>query len=51
MKVPFNDLKRIHDPLRKTFHQDLDRIIDSSAYVGDTRFADDFRMYSGSKHC
>ena len=51
MKVPFNDLKRIHDPLRKTFHQDLDRIIDSSAYVGDTKFADDFRMYSGSKHC
>lgn len=51
MKVPFNDLKRIHDPLRKTFHQTLDTIIDSSAYVGDTKFADDFRMYTGSNHC
>lgn len=51
MKVPFNDLKRIHYPLRKIFHRDLDTIIDSSAYVGDTKFADDFKMYTGSKNC
>ena len=51
MKVPFNDLKRIHDPLRKTFHKDLDTIIDSSSFVGDTKFADEFRTYTGSKHC
>lgn len=51
MKVPFNDLKRIHDPLRKSFHEDLDTIIDSSAYVGDSKFAEDFKVYTGSKNC
>lgn len=51
MKVPFNDLKRIHGPLRNEFHQALDTIIDSSAYVGDTKFADEFKLYTGSKNC
>ncbi len=33
MKVPFNDLSRIHNALKKEFHAELDEIIDSSGFV------------------
>ena len=46
MKVPFNDLKRIHDPLRNEFHQALDTVLESSAFVGDTTFAENFKKYT-----
>jgi dTDP-4-amino-4,6-dideoxygalactose transaminase len=51
MKVPFNDLSRIHDPLRQSFHDVLDQILDTSAFVNDTTFADEFKKYTGSSHC
>ena len=51
MKVPFNDLKRIHDPLRNEFHQALDTILDSSGFVGDTMFAKNFKEYTKSPYC
>ena len=31
MKVPFNDLKRIHEPLRSKFHEILDGVLDNSS--------------------
>lgn len=51
MKVPFNDLKRIHDPLRKEFHEALDTILDSSGFVGDTVFSKNFKEYTKSPYC
>ena len=51
MKVPFNDLKRIHDPLRNEFHQALDTVLESSAFVGDTTFAENFKKYTKAQHC
>ena len=51
MKVPFNDLKRIHDPLRNEFHEALDTILDSSGFVGDAVFAKNFKEYTKSPYC
>jgi dTDP-4-amino-4,6-dideoxygalactose transaminase len=51
MQVPFNDLNRIHEPLRETFHKSLDDILDSSSFVGDTHFASEFKKYTGAEHC
>lgn len=51
MQVPFNDLNRIHEPLRETFHKSLDDILDSSSFVGDIHFAGEFKKYTGAKHC
>lgn len=51
MKVPFNDLRRIHEPLREEFHKSLDDVLDSSSFVGDTHFAEKFRTYTGAEHC
>jgi dTDP-4-amino-4,6-dideoxygalactose transaminase len=33
MKVPFNDLSRIHNELRAQFHNQIDKIIDESSFV------------------
>lgn len=51
MKVPFNDLKRIHEPLKNKFHEILDRILDKCSFVGDTNFEEEFSKYTGSKYC
>ena len=51
MKVPFNDLSRIHNPLRKLFHDSLDKILDTSGFVNDTLFAEEFKKYTGSEYC
>jgi dTDP-4-amino-4,6-dideoxygalactose transaminase len=51
MSVPFNDLKRIHEPLKRAFHMRLDNILDTSGFVGDTEFAEEFKKYTNSKHC
>ena len=50
MKVPFNDLKRIHEPLRSKFHEILDGVLDNSSFVGDINFAKEFSKYTGSKY-
>lgn len=51
MKVQFNDLSRIHNPLRKLFHDSLDKILDTSGFVNDTLFAEEFKKYTGSEYC
>lgn len=51
MRVLLNDLSRIHNPLRGEFHKVLDHVLDTSAYVNDTTFAEAFATYTGSKHC
>jgi len=51
MKVPFNDLKRIHEPLKNKFHEILDQILDKCSFVGDTNFAEEFSKYTGSTYC
>ncbi len=50
MKVPFNDLKRIHEPLKNRFHEILDTVLDNSSFVGDINFADEFSKYTGSNY-
>tara|TARA_Y100000401_G_scaffold72825_1_gene58849 strand:- start:3154 stop:4215 length:1062 start_codon:yes stop_codon:yes gene_type:complete len=50
MKVPFNDLKRIHEPLRHKFHEILDGVLYNSCFVGDVKFSEDFSKYTGSKY-
>ena len=50
MKVPFNDLKRIHEPLRSKFHEILDGVLDNSSFVGDVNFAVEFSKYTGSMY-
>ena len=51
MKVPFNDLTRIHHPLNEVFHKHLDTILETCAFVGDTKFAEAFKEYTGANHC
>jgi dTDP-4-amino-4,6-dideoxygalactose transaminase len=50
MKVPFNDLKRIHDPLKNRFHEILDQVLDKCSFVGDVNFAMEFSKYTGSMY-
>ena len=50
MKVPFNDLKRIHDPLKNRFHEILDQVLDNCSFIGDTNFSEEFSKYTGSMY-
>ena len=50
MKVPFNDLKRIHNPLKNRFHEILDQVLDKCSFVGDVNFAEEFSKYTGSMY-
>ena len=50
MKVPFNDLKRIHDPLKNRFHEILDQVLDKCSFVGDVNFAAEFSKYTSSMY-
>ena len=46
MKVPFNDLKRIHDPLKNKFHEILDQVLNKCSFVDDVNFAEEiFKVY------
>ena len=45
MKVPFNDLKRIHEPLKNRFHEILDQVLDNCSFIGDTNFSEEFSKY------
>lgn len=52
--IEFFDLRRSHDSLRSSFHNVLDRVIDSSEYVlGSTvnEFETDFANFCQSKFC
>ncbi len=52
MKIPYNDMTRIHKNLRPVFHKMLDTVIDESAFVDDRKgFNVDFALYTGAKHC
>lgn len=51
MRIPYNDLSRIHEPLKKSLHDALDRVLDTSAFIGDTHFAEEFKKYTNSKYC
>lgn len=52
MKIPYNDVLRIHKDLKPAFHSIIDTIIDDSAFVDDRKgFGQEFAMYTGSKYC
>lgn len=52
MKVPYNDLSRIHEPLRETFHSILDDVITTSSFIGTSdTFVETFKKYTGSDFC
>lgn len=54
MKVPFNDLSRIHKPLKNEFHNSLDLILENSSFVlGDfvRKFELEFAKYEDFKYC
>ena len=51
MKIPYNDLSRIHEPLKQSFHTALDQVLQTSGFVGDTQFAEEFKKYTGSEYC
>ena len=52
MKIPYNDMSRIHSDLKPAFHAIMDTVIDESAFVDDRKgFGKDFAEYTGAKHC
>lgn len=51
MKIPYNDLARLHNPLRESFHASLDDALNTSSFVGDTKFENAFKQYTNSKYC
>jgi len=52
MKVPYNDLSRIHLPLKEKFHQHLDQVLHSSSFVGPSHtFVEAFKNFTGTQHC
>jgi dTDP-4-amino-4,6-dideoxygalactose transaminase len=52
MKVPYNDMSRIHVDLKSAFHAILDTVINESAFVDDRKgFGKDFATYTGASHC
>lgn len=52
MKIPYNDMSRIHTELKPVFHTILDTVIDESAFVDDRKgFGQEFAKYVGSSKC
>jgi len=52
MKIPYNDMYRIHKDLKVVFHDVLDIVIDESAFVDDRKgFGAKFAEYTKSKYC
>src|SRR5687767_3053425 len=54
MKVPFVDLGRIHDPIRKELTDVVDSLLDSSVFIQGKyvqQFEDEFAAYVGANHC
>lgn len=53
MKVPFNDLRRIHDPLRTEFGAAFERVINNSSYILGREvedFEQRFAEYCGARY-
>jgi len=53
MKVPFVDLRAMHDEVRAEFNTVFNDILDKSSFVGGpyvTNFEDNFASYCGTKH-
>lgn len=53
-KIPFNDLRTHHQNHRQVFHDRLDELLDSSAYVGGgaiAEFESEFASFCGVSHC
>ena len=54
MKVPFNDLKRHHEPFKDKFHEILSNAIENSSFVRGsqiTKFENDFSDLVKAKYC
>lgn len=52
MKIPYNDLSRIHKPLKQKFHEYLDQVIENSSFVGhSSEFEMSFKKYTNAKYC
>lgn len=52
MKIPYNDMSRIHKDLKPIFHGIMDTIVDESAFVDDRKgFGKDFEKYTNSEFC
>jgi dTDP-4-amino-4,6-dideoxygalactose transaminase len=52
MKVPYNDMSRIHTKLKPALHAILDTVVDESAFVDDRKgFGENFEKYTGAKRC
>jgi dTDP-4-amino-4,6-dideoxygalactose transaminase len=54
LKVPFNDLKNHHAPLRERFLAEFVSVLDSSEFILGSRvekFERNFARYCGAKHC
>lgn len=52
IKVPFNDLRRIHDPLRKELDSAWKKVVDNSSFILGPevdKFEDEFAIYNGLK--
>jgi dTDP-4-amino-4,6-dideoxygalactose transaminase len=54
MKIPFVDLKSLHDEIKGDLRDVFDRVLDSSAFVLGPevqRFEQEFAAYCGTEHC
>jgi dTDP-4-amino-4,6-dideoxygalactose transaminase len=52
MKVPYNDMSRIHRDLKPALHDIIDVVTDESAFVDDRKgFGIEFERYTGSDFC
>ena len=52
MKIPYNDMSRIHKDLKPALHAILDTVIDESSFVDDRKgFAKDFLAFTGANYC
>jgi len=54
MKVPFVDLRSLHEEISSELREVFDRVLDSSAFVLGPevqRFEQEFAAYVGTSHC
>lgn len=54
MKIPFSNLKRLHDSIRPELDEAIKNVIDNNAFIkGEyvTKFEDEFARYCGYRYC
>lgn len=52
MKIPYNDMSRIHKDLKPVLHKIIDTVVDNSSFVDDRMgFGKEFAEYVGSTNC